>query len=567
MPLDAIYLTALRRELEPTLVGAKIDRITMPERDLVILSLHSREGKRKLLISAKGGAARLHYTEQSFENPPQPPMFCMLLRKYLLGARITAVEQPPMERMIALHLDTQDELGVAGKKKLVLELMGKCRNLILVDGEERVVDCLHRADFESNEKRPLLPGLFYALPPAQDKPSFFVLNAEERMAALAATAADKPMDKRLLDAFGGLSPLVCRELALSEDIDAAMTALTERVEQGDWEPTMLKEGDKPKDFSFMPVKQYGGLYSAESFESCGALLDAFYTRRDRLESIQRRSADLFRTARTARERLLRKRDARMRELKATEQREEYRRRGDLITANMYRLKKGMASFEAQDFYAEDCPTVTVPLDVLKTPQQNAAQQYKLYNKAKTAQRILTGLITDAEEEIAYLESVLDELERAESERDLGDVRRELMAGGYIRETKDKRQKLPAPRKPLRFLSDSGREILVGRGNAENDQLTFHTARRTDLWFHVQKLPGSHVVLSQMEGEADETSIRQAAILAATYSAAGGGKTAVDYTMIKNVKKPAGARPGRVIFTDYETLIVEPDAALAERLKA
>ena len=234
---------------------------------------------------------------------------------------------------------------------------------------------------------------------------------------------------------------------------------------------------------------------------------------------------------------------------------------------MYRLKKGMASFEAQDFYAEDCPTVTVPLDILKTPQQNAAQQYKLYNKAKTAQRILTGLIADAEEEIAYLESVLDSLSRAECERDLGDVRRELMAGGYIRETKDKRQKLPAPRKPLRFVSDTGREILVGRGNAENDQLTFHTARRSDLWFHIQKLPGSHVVLSQLEGAADEESIRQAAILAATYSASGGGKTAVDYTLIKNVKKPAGARPGRVIFTDYETLIVEPDPALAERLKA
>ena len=248
--------------------------------------------------------------------------------------------------------------------------------------------------------------------------------------------------------------------------------------------------------------------------------------------------------------------------------EEYRRRGDLITANMYRLKKGMRSFEAQDFYADGCPTVTIPLDERKTPSQNAAQNYKLYTKAKTANRMLTELLSSAREEEAYLESVLDELSRAENDRDLADIRRELTEGGYLRgKTAGKRQKLPPPRKPMRFLSDSGREILVGRGNTQNDELTFHLARRTDLWLHVQKVPGSHVIVSQSEGEADEETIRQAASLAVTYSQAReAGRTAVDCTQVRHVKKPSGAKPGRVIYTDYITLAAQADPALAERLR-
>lgn len=569
MPLDAVVLSALSSEMEDVLTGARIDKITMPEKDLVILFVHGTQGNRKLLLSARPGAARVHFTQQSFENPPQPPMFCMLLRKYLLGARISSLEQPNMERLLLIHMDAADELGIRSKKTLAVELMGKALNIVLIGEDNRILDCLRRVDYESG-RRPMLPGLFYELPPKQPKPDFYSLTQDGYRAFLRTASCAGPADKWLLDTFGGLSPLICRELAMNgwDGMPEAMDALYQRVRLRTWQPTMLLENGTPKDFSFMPLKQYGSVMESETADSFSALLDGFYARRDKLESLRRRGAELNRTAKTARDRLLRKLAARKQELKDTEKREEYRRRGDLITANMYRLKRGMASFEAQDYYAEDCPMVMVPLDPLKTPQQNAALNYKLYNKAKTAERVLTELISSAEEEAAYLESVLDELVRAETDRDLSDVRRELVAGGYIREkTGGKKVKQPPARRPMRFVSDSGTEILVGRGNVQNDELTFRIARRTDLWFHVQKVPGSHVIVSQAEGEADELTLRQAAALAVTHSQAnGGGKTAVDYAMVRFVKKPSGAKPGRVIYTDYNTVIAEADEELSRRLR-
>ena len=571
MPLDAILLTALRRELEESLIGAKIDKINMPEKDLILFSVHSRErGSRRVLISVRPGSARISLTEQTQENPPQPPMFCMLLRKYLLGARITALEQPLGERLLIMKLETTDELSIHGEKTLVLELMGKGLNLLLVDGDGRILDCIRRVDYEDSNRRALLPGLFYTLPPQQEKPSFFRTSAEECERLLESADRAVPCDKWLLDTFGGLSPLLCREVSLNgwEGLPAALAALRERIETENFTPVMLTLDGVPKDYSFMPIRQYGARAELAEYPSFSALLDAFYRAKDKTESLRRRSADLTRTAKTARDRLQRKIAAREQELLETEKREEYRRRGDLITANMYRLQRGMRSFEAQDYYEPDCPTVTVPLDARKTPQQNAALNYKLYTKAKTANRMLTELLASAREDEAYLESVLDELSRAECDRDLSDIRRELVDAGYIKEkTQGKRPKQPAARRPMRFVSDSGTEILVGRGNVQNDELTLRTARRTDLWLHVQKIPGSHVIVSQAEGEADEETVHQAAVLAATYSQAkGGGKVAVDCTQVRFVKKPSGAKPGRVIYTDYRTLIASADEALAERLR-
>ncbi len=571
MPLDAMVLTALRREMEAPLVGAKIDRISMPERDVLILSVHSREtGGKKLLLTTRPGSARIHFTEQTYENPPQPPMFCMLLRKHLLGGCITALEQPVGERVLLLRIDAVDELNCHSSRTLVLELMGKGLNLLLVGEDGRILDCLRRVDYEDAARRALLPGLYYHLPPEQEKPSFFRTEKDELERRLAAADRTISPERWLMDSFGGLSPLLCRELSLDgwEGLPGALWDLRSRLDREDFTPVMISLNGAPKDFSFMPLRQYGELAEQTEYPDFSQLLDAFYARRDRLEDLRRRSAELTRTARTARDRLQRKIAAREQELLATEKREEYRRRGDLITANMYRLKKGMRSFEAQDFYEDGCPAVTVPLDERKTPQQNAAMNYKQYNKAKTAHRVLTELLETARDEEAYLESVLDELSRAENTRDLSDIRRELTDGGYLRlPVGEKRRKQPPPRKPMRFLSDSGREILVGRGNTQNDELTFHLARRTDLWLHVQKVPGSHVIVSQSEGEADEETILQAAILAVTYSQArDAGRTAVDCTQVRHVKKPPGARPGRVIYSDYATMIAQADPALAERLR-
>ena len=570
MPLDAVVLSALRDELTGPLTGARIDRISMPERDLLILSVHSRqEGNRRLLLSLRPGSARVHFTNEVFENPAQPPMFCMLLRKHIAGARIAAVEQPPYERVLLLRMEGQDELGVTARPTLAVELMGKGLNLVLVGEDGRILDCLRRVDYESGARRALLPGLFYSLPPGQPKPGFFSLTPDQRRELLRQAGEDGDPVRWLLDTFGGLSPLLCRELALEgwAGLEAAMEALAARVEARELVPVMLLEQGAPKDFSFMPLRQYGEAATQEIRPSFSQLLDEFYARRDRAESLRRRGAELARTAHTARERLLRKLAAREQELRATEDRELYRLRGELITANIYRLHRGMESFQAQDYYQDGCPEVTIPLDGRKTPQQNAALNFRRYAKAKTAASVLTGLIADCREEIAYLDSVLDELSRAEGDRDLGEIRRELVQGGYLREKPGgKRPRQAAPRRPLRFLSSAGREILVGRGNVQNDELTFHVARRTDLWLHVQKVPGSHVIVSQAEGPADRETVLEAASLAVTYSQArDGGKAAVDYTQVRNVKKPAGARPGRVIYTDYATVITQGDETLARRL--
>ena len=570
MPLDAIFLQALRLELTEPLQGAKIDKISMPERDMLILSVHTRIGSRKLLISMRPGSARVHFTAQSFENPPQPPMFCMLLRKHLTGARITAIEQPEGERMLLFRLDAVDELNVHSGKTLAAELMGKGLNLVLIDGEGRILDCLRRVDYESAARRALLPGLFYELPPPQPKPSFWRTGETEWLSYLSAADRRGEADKWLLDTFGGLSPLLCRELALGgwDGLPDRAAALRTRVRENRFEPVLLTEQGKPRDFSFLPLEQYGNAVQSEVYPGFSELLDAFYSRRDHLETMRRRASELTRTVNTAHARLLRKLAARQSELKATENREEYRRRGDLITANIYRLHRGMAEFETADYYEPDCPTVKIPLDVRKTPQQNAAQNYKLYNKAKTANRVLTDLIETAKSEAAYLESVMDELTRAETERDLSDIRRELVSTGYITEKNGgKRPKQSAPRKPLHFVSDSGLDILVGRSNAENDELTFRTARRDDLWLHVLNQPGSHVIVCCRGGEADGETIRTAASLAVTYShAAGGGRAAVDCTQVRYVKKPAGAKPGQVIYSEQRTLIAEADEKLAERLR-
>ena len=571
MPLDAMVVTALRRELEQVLIGARIDRISMPERDLLILSMHSRDsGNKRLLISVRPGSARAHLTAQSFENPAQPPMFCMLLRKHLSGARLTAIEQPPGERLLLLRFDTVDEMSYHAEKTLALELMGKGVNLLLIDAERRIVDCLRRVDYETNARRALLPGLFYQLPPAQDRPSFFSVPEEEFERMVCEAEKGREPDRWLLETFSGLSPLLCRELAMDgwDGLSSAAAAMRRRVTEEGFVPVMLSETGKPRDFSFFPVRQYGSAMQQELFPDFCSMLDAFYSRRDQQENMRRRSADLTKTVKTTLTRLRRKTAAREQELADTQHREEYRRRGDLITANIYRLRRGLDSFEAQDYYEEDCPTVTIPLDTRKTPQQNAAANYKLYNKAKTANRILTDLIAEAREEETYLESVLHELGDAQNENELREIRAELVQTGYIREKNgSKGKKHPAPRRPMAFMTDSGAEILVGRGNVQNDELTFRIARRGDLWFHVQKLPGSHVILSRPDGEASEEDIRQAASLAAAFSAVHpGDRAAVDYTTVRNVKKPSGAKPGRVLYTDYSTLIVRADPELAERLR-
>ena len=574
MPLDSVTVSALAAELRPALIGAKIDKVQQPERDTVLLSLRGSAGNLRLAVCGGVGNARVHLTKASYENPAQPPMFCMLLRKHLCGARIAALEQPERERILIFALDAYDEMGAPVQKKLAVEMIGRGTNIILIDGEGRIIDCLRRVDSEMSALRQVLPGLLYRLPIQQTKPDFFAVSSEETRVLWEEREPSQPPEKWLLDTFSCLSPLICRELVFrcrgeEANLPDAMDALRESVLAGEFTPWMLLQDGKPKDFSFLPVSQYGQSMTGEGFESFSALLDAFYTRRSKAEELRRRTAALRKTVKNAHDRVSRKLVMQSEELKKTGQREIKRRWGDLITANLYRAPKaGAASMTVEDFYDENCPTVEIPLDRLKTPQQNAAAYYREYTKAKTAEQYLTRLLEENRREQQYLSSVLDEIDRAELESDIADIRRELTETGYLRAQKGGKKERIRETAPLRFMSTGGFEILVGRSNVQNDKLTAKTAHKGDLWLHTQKIHGSHVIIRCEGAEVDDRTLREAATLAVCYSqAAGGGKVPVDYTRVKYVKKPASALPGMVVYTDYSTIIAEADPTLPEKLKA
>ena len=572
MPLDAIYLSALTAELKDKLLGGRIDKVQQPERDMLLLSLRAKGENLRLLLAAGTGNARVHLTESSFENPAEPPMFCMLLRKHLVGARITAIYQPDFERLLIIELEGHDEMGFASQKKLVAEMIGRSANVILVDGEGRIVDCMRRMDFGGDAQRRMLPGMIYRLPPKQEKPPLLETDSAQRKTMIAGADRQQSLDKWLLSSFAGLSPLVCRELAHRcggsyDTLPELLDAFVDSVQAGDLRPTILYEEGKPRDFSFMPISQYGPAVSCREEESFSKLLDSFYSQRDRAEQQRRRSHQLFKTVRTIRDRIQRKLASQTEELRRTEDRDEVRKTAELVTANIYRIKKGDRTLECVDYYDPECPVIRIALDPLKTPQQNAAALFKEYNKLKAARAHLTGLIEEGERQLDYLNSVLELLSLSETEKDISDIRRELIATGYLRKQGGSKADRSKGQAPWRFVTDDGFEVLAGRSNVQNDELTTKTGRRTDYWFHTQHLHGSHVILRCNGLEPTELAVAQAAVIAAYYSQGReGGKVPVDYPMLRFVRKPSGALPGKVIYTDYKTIMTGADEALVKRLK-
>lgn len=571
MPLDSICIAALTSELREKLVGGRIDKVQQPERSMLLVSLRSQGENHKLLFSAGTGSARVHLTKASFENPAEPPMFCMLMRKHLIGAHISGVEQPNNERMIVISLDTYDELGVKSEKKIVTELIGRSANVILVGEDGRIIDCMRRMDFAGDATRRMLPGMIYKLPPVQEKMVFLSCDEEKFRALLSTADLSQSLDKWLMDSFSGLSPLVCRELAYRsggdyERLIPLAQALRESVLAGELNPYMISMDNKPKDFSFMAISQYGSEAVVEGFESFSQLLDAFYSSRDRAEQQRKRSHELTRSVKTARDRLQRKLASQREEFRRTEQREELRMKAELVTANIWRIKKGDRVLECENYYEDDCPLIKIELDPLKNPQENTARMFREYNKLKGAHHHLAILIEEGERRLDYLNSVLDTLERAQSEKDLSEIRRELVDTGFIKKLKNSGKAKIKEQQPIRYMSDEGYEILVGRSNAQNDQLTTKISRRTDYWLHTQKIHGSHVIIRCDGLMPPDKTLEQAASLAAYHSQGrDGGKIPVDYTMVRNVKKPSGALPGKVLYTEYNTMMASADEDLAKRL--
>ncbi|MBR4657117.1 MAG: NFACT family protein [Oscillospiraceae bacterium] len=572
MPLDAIFLSALTAELNESLPGARIDKVQQPERDSVLLQVRSQSaGNRKLLLSASSNHPRIHYTEAKYENPAQPPMFCMLLRKHLAGGRVVSLRQLPLERAVELCVESADELGELSEKRLILELMGRNSNLILTGPDGRIIDCLRRVDFEMSEKRQVLPGLYYREPPAQGKLDFRTETVDSLYEALGAADRPQTLDRWLMDRYAGISPLIARELAflctgrtdpeLPETDRAALAAALSRELRGltaGFSPTRLLLNGERKDFSFRPIRQYEGYMTQDGFPSFSALLDDFYTGRALAERMRTRTQTLHKTLTNQLARVRRKLANQEQELEATHDRERLRRLGDIITANLYQIQRGQARLTAVDFYDPDMKQIEIPLNVTLSPQQNAAKYYKDYNKAKHAEKFLTEQIALGRTEEEYLSSVLDALSRAETERDISDIRAELTEGGYLRQTDRKKQMKVPPSKPMEFRSSDGFQILVGRNNRQNDLLTGKLAYKTDLWLHVQKAHGSHVIIACAGAQVPDRTVTEAAELAAWFSQARQGHNVpVDLCPVRQVKKPAGAKPGMVVYENYRTVYVNP----------
>lgn len=585
MALDGVFLQCIRRELRGTLAqDVRIDKIHQPSREELVIALRSRQGHYKLYLSARANSPRLHFTERTPENPASPPMFCMLLRKRLTGGRLADIRQPGLERAIYLDFDCINELGDPVRLTLAVEIMGRHSNIILVGPDGLVLDAAKRVDWDMSSVRPILPGLPYAPPPLAAGRIDLSFQTPDDLLAAVEQGGDHPLSKVILQVSQGLSPLICREMAYhaTRGADTTVSALTaeqkERlltfahrlktiIDTGEGAtPYLLLKDGAPMDFSFLPITQYGLAALGRETDSFSSLLDSFYADKDAAERMKQRSHDLLKLLANTSDRITRKLENQREELRRSEKREQSRLYGDLINAHLHTIPKGASKAELVNYYDPDCAAITVPLDPALSASANAQKYYKQYRKAQTAEQILTEQIAAGEQELVYIESVFDALSRAGSWRELSEVREELAAGGYLRRSGGK-QKPPPPTKPLEFVSDDGFLILVGRNNRQNDQLTTKTARGSDIWMHTKNIPGSHVIVVTEGQTPPDRTLEQAAILAAFHSRAASSKQVpVDYTPVKFVKKPNGAKPGMVIYTTNQTAYVDPDPALAQRLQ-
>ena len=576
MALDGAFLRHIKQELEEKLLGARVDKIHQPNREEVLVAFRTREAAYKVLFSARANSARVHFTAIPLENPKQPPMLCMLLRKKLQGAKLVAIRQPELERLLHFDFDCINELGDHVTLTLTMEIMGRYSNIILTDEEGKIVDALKRVDAEMSSQRLVLPGLSYHLPPPQNKLCPLATSSQQVVEALNALPKDMELSKGYLAVLQGVSPIVCRELAHQVGRGRELTVKTmdeeqvfragffyqqmrDTVEAVSGKPFMAASPQgKPMDFSFLEIHQYGTAAVVKEAESFSQLLDEFYRERDKQERMRVREQDLLKLLSTHSERLSRKINAQRGELEQCAGRDGLRVAGDLISAQMYQMEKGAESVEIPDFYQEGSPLMRIKLDPALTPSQNAQKYYKEYRKAKTAEEKLTEQIELAGKELEYLESVLDALARAETERDLAEIRAELQEQGYLRKLRSKKEKPAAVSAPMKFTTSDGFTVLVGRNNRQNDRLTLKTANNNDIWFHTKNIPGSHTVLVTQGREPTETAMEEAALLAAQHSRAkDSSQVPVDYTQIRYVSKPQGAKPGMVIYVKYKTLYVTP----------
>ena len=562
MPFDGCFLRKTLRELQVA-TDSHVEKIYQPSKDELVLLLRKKGFSARLLIHMKPGSARLHFTESKVENPQTPPMFCMLLRKHLSAAKLTDITQPGTERIAELSFLATNEMGDSVSRHLICEFLGNKTNLILTDENGRILDALRRSDPESAD-RLLLPGAVYCYPSGQDKLDPFSAGVKTVVHAVFEKQDDP--ERALLHTVDGFSPLLCREAVFRAEqtgvlSDTSFTGVLQGLfdeVDGKGCPTLLiKQDGTPADFSYTDILQYGNFYQKKQMSSCCELLDAFYAEREKAERIRHAAGDMIRLTTQLLARAEKRLALRLQELAACRDREKLRVCGELLKANLYLIQSGMPSVTVENFYDEMRP-VTIKLDPALSPAKNAARYFKEYKKSCTAEQTLAALTEKDKTELVYLESVLDAIHRSETTAELSEIREELALSGYLRQNQQRRKKEPSP-VFREYRSMEGYPILVGKNNRQNDMLTTAVAAKNDLWFHVKNIPGSHVIVRCAGQPVSKETLQFAARLAAQNSkAANSANVPVDYTPVKFVKKPAGAKPGMVIYTTNQTLYVTPE---------
>ena len=572
MAYDACMMRAVLTEIERDYTDARVEKVLEPQGDELDLILHAKRTSRRLILNVGPNAPRMQLSDMTKENPLKAPMFCMQMRKHLAGARLLGVEQPNFDRIAVFRFSAYDEMGFSSECRLICEIMGKYANLILTDKEGKILGAMKLVDFSASTVRQVLPGMRYTLPADTGKRSPLDADRAFLTQKLAEFPREKTVEKFITSTLGGVATQIAHELCYRATggidtplADAETEALLDTLDawrnlllSNDYLPTVASLPDgTPKDTSYMDITYLGGAVTVTHYPDLAAMFDAFYEERDRVEKLHRRGRDLLTLLSNAEARTEKKLALQREALLESENAEEYKKFGDLITANIYKIRRGMPSVTVVDYTDDTMPEVEIPLDTRLTPAQNAQKMYKLYTKEKHAKEHLTACIAEWERELSYLATVREFLMRAESEDELAEIRDELYKSGYASRMKGYTPPRTLRTKPTEFYTSGGYRVLVGRNNLQNDRLTFKTAEKGDLWFHVKDLPGSHVILFCGGEEPSETDYTEAASAAAYYSKATGELVPVDYTRVKNVKKPVGAKPGYVTYKTNYTAFVKP----------
>ncbi len=577
MPMDGLTVGFAARELNEILRGGRIDKITQPERDAVLLVIRAGGVNHRLLLCASPNNARCHLTMGSFSNPLEPPALCMLMRKQLTGARITEIRQVGGDRIVYVDMDAVNELGDHVLRRLVLEIMGRHSNLLLLDENDRILEATRHVNMEMSRVRQIQPGMTYLPPPAQDKLDPATVTGEMLYERLQGSGSAVPLKRALADTITGLSrvsaeELACRVLHGGEDWPTDLKDACDRLADllgrlpamADARVLFSEDGEAADVFAFPYLSERTD--SQRPYKTLSEALDIYFGTRDARDRLNQKSASMIRMLKGQLERCQRKLTIQTEELSSAEQMEEYRRYGEAINANLYQLKKGMAEAALPDWNDPDGGTITVPLDIKLTPSQNAQKYFKKYQKARSAREIAAEQRDKTLAEMDYLEGALLDVDKCVGESELEEIRQELVRTGYMKKNTNRRQQRQLPQsKPYRYISDDGIAIVVGKNAAQNDRITLG-ARPEEMWLHAKDMPGSHVIIC-CEGEIPHATMKQAATLAAWYSKGQrSSMVPVDYTLRKYVKKPSGAAPGKVIYTHQKTAYMTPEEEEIKKIR-